>query len=477
MSGGVKEAGAQYQISRHPRAEPVPSEGGDGNPVEVDACPAGYKQTEVGMIPKNWELTKIDEVVKRGWIDKPLDGNHGDIHPKSGDFVNSGIPFVMANNLKNGKVDITNCSFIKKEQADSLQKGFSNIGDVLLTHKATIGNTAVVGELPCEYIMLTPQVTYYRVLNNDVLNNHYLRHYMDGNVFQAILETNSGGGTRSYIGITAQRQLPIVIPPIKEQTSIANALSDVDALITSLEKLITKKRAIKTVAMQQLLTGKKRLPPFDKTHTGYKQTELGEIPEDWEVLTIHDVANVKGGKRLPKGELLLKTPTKHPYIRVADMYVGGVDLSDIRYVPEHVAPIIKNYRIKSEDLFISVAGTLGIVGKVREELDGANLTENADKITDIKADKDYLLYWLMTEKIQSEIESQSTVGAQPKLALGRIENFQIAFPNTTEEQVKISGVLTDMDKESEALQQRLSKTQQLKQGMMQELLTGKTRLV
>ena len=96
-------------------------------------------------------------------LEKPLDGNHGNIHPKSSDFVSYGIPFVMANNIKNGHVDLSNCSFLRKEQADSLQKGFSLSGDVLLTHKATIGNTAVVGDIPCEYIMLTPQVTYYRI--------------------------------------------------------------------------------------------------------------------------------------------------------------------------------------------------------------------------------------------------------------------------------------------------------------------------
>lgn len=100
----------------------------------------GYKQTEVGVIPEDWECTTVRRLVDAGILEKPLDGNHGNIHPKGGDFVSFGIPFVMANNIKGGQVDLTNCSFIRKEQADSLQKGFSRAGDVLLTHKATIGS-------------------------------------------------------------------------------------------------------------------------------------------------------------------------------------------------------------------------------------------------------------------------------------------------------------------------------------------------
>src|SRR5439155_2547263 len=129
-------------------------------------------------------------------------------------------------------VDLSNCAFIRKEQADSLQKGFSRSGDVLLTHKATIGHTAIVGEIPSEYIMLTPQVTYYRVADRTRLSNFYLRQFFESSPFQSILMSMSGGGTRSYIGITAQLQLPVLLPPIKaEQEAIAEALSDADALI------------------------------------------------------------------------------------------------------------------------------------------------------------------------------------------------------------------------------------------------------
>jgi type I restriction enzyme S subunit len=209
---------------------------------------------------------------------------------------------------------------------------------------------------------------------------------------------------------------------------------------------------------------------------GYKQTDLGVIPVDWEVKPIKDIATVRGGKRLPRGRSLTDSRTSHPYLRVTDMRPGGVNLNDIKYVPDDIFPEIKNYRISHDDIFISVAGTLGIVGKIPPELDGANLTENADKITNIKCDRDFLLYHLMSERVQSAIDAVRTVGAQPKLALGQIENFLIPQPNSVNEQRAIAEALGDVDGLLGALDAVIAKKRDLKQAAMQQLLTGQTRL-
>jgi type I restriction enzyme S subunit len=210
--------------------------------------------------------------------------------------------------------------------------------------------------------------------------------------------------------------------------------------------------------------------------TRYKQTEVGVIPEDWEIKSIKEFAVVRGGKRLPFGEYLTDKITPYPYLRVKDMQQGGVDLSDIKYVPENAFDIIKNYRIFINDIFISVAGTLGIVGKIPPELDGANLTENADRVTNISCDRDFLLYNLMSNRIQNIIESEKTVGAQPKLALGKIENFTISLPPTLSEQIAIATALSDVDSLIQKLDELIAKKRDLKQATMQQLLTGKMRL-
>jgi len=200
------------------------------------------------------------------------------------------------------------------------------------------------------------------------------------------------------------------------------------------------------------------------------------LHNDWEIRTVDSLGSVRGGKRLPKGRSLVAVPTPYPYVRVTDMREGGVDLSKIHYVPEDVAPTIRSYRIFKDDLFISVAGTLGIVGRIPAELDGANLTENADRITAISCDINYLMYSLLSEPIQREIDAIRTVGAQPKLALGRIKQFEIRMPKDREMQRRVSTALREVDELIYSIDRLITKKQAIKQGMMQELLTGRTRL-
>lgn len=176
-----------------------------------------------------WKEYNVQDLIDMGMLDEPVDGNHGNIHPKASDYVELGVPFIMANNLIDGVVDLESCAFISEEQAKTLRKGFAKPGDVLLTHKATIGRTAIV---PDKYktIILTPQVTYYRVKNG--IDNRYLKYYFDSPDFQTTLNNWAGSGsTRAYLGITAQHKLPIVLPPLSVQKKIANLLEVLDKKI------------------------------------------------------------------------------------------------------------------------------------------------------------------------------------------------------------------------------------------------------
>lgn len=210
--------------------------------------------------------------------------------------------------------------------------------------------------------------------------------------------------------------------------------------------------------------------------SGYKMTEVGVIPEDWEVKKLSSISAIKSGKRLPKGSLVASSKTSYPYIRVIDMNMGYLNLSNIMYVPENVQPMISKYIISKNDIYISVAGTLGLVGKIPEELDGANLTENANRITEIQCNRDYLMYYMMSPLIQNVIEAERTIGAQPKLALQRIRDFYIVLPRDNREQTAIAAALSDVDSLISALTKKIEKKKAIKQGLMQQLLTGKKRL-
>ena len=181
----------------------------------------------------DWEQRKLGELVKEGILEAPLDGNHGEKHPTSDEYVDSGIPFLMASDIHNGEVNIYSCKYITKERAERLDKGFARNGDVLLTHKATIGETAILSNLMTEYAMLTPQVTYYRIKNEERLNREYLYSFFNSLDFQTELKTKAAQSTRPYIGITAQQNLKIILPAeIDEQIRIGLYFRNLDHLIT-----------------------------------------------------------------------------------------------------------------------------------------------------------------------------------------------------------------------------------------------------
>jgi len=190
---------------------------------------------------EGWVDTDIESLVNYGILDKPIDGNHGEIHPKKADFVDAGVPFVMASDLNEGAVDTQYCNFISRSQADSLRKGFAKNGDVLLSHKATIGRSAILST-KLDYVMLTPQVTYYRILDESRLSNKYVYWYFNNPIF--LNEMNgyaSVGSTRAYIGITKQRLLKFSYPKMAKQEDIVSKLNFMSKEITRLKPFYVNK--------------------------------------------------------------------------------------------------------------------------------------------------------------------------------------------------------------------------------------------
>ena len=158
-----------------------------------------------------------------------------------------------------------------------------------------------------------------------------------------------------------------------------------------------------------------------------------EIPENWRWCRLGTIATVLGGKRIPAGRKLTECNTGHVYIRVSDMTDGGVSTDRLLYVPEDIYPAISRYIINKADVFITVAGTIGRVGKIPDELDGANLTENADRLVLAGVNQDWLIKVLQSWLIQEQIAEATTQVGQPKLAIARIERFLIPLPPLSEQ--------------------------------------------
>ena len=157
------------------------------------------------------------------------------------------------------------------------------------------------------------------------------------------------------------------------------------------------------------------------------------IPASWSWCRLRNIASIKGGKRIPVGEKLTTENTGHMYIRVADMKENTVKTDDIHYISESIYQKIKSYTISTEDLYITVAGTIGSVGEIPKVFDNANLTENADKIVFRGVCKKFLMYCLLSNFVQSQIKKCTTKVGQPKLAIVRIEDLLIPLPPIKEQ--------------------------------------------
>ena len=167
--------------------------------------------------------------------------------------------------------------------------------------------------------------------------------------------------------------------------------------------------------------------------------------EGWQIKTLGDIADVKGGKRVPKGYKLQSVPTKYPYITVSDFTdEGTIDTSDLRYVSREVFEQIKRYTISSNDLYLSIAGTIGKTGYVPIELDGASLTENACKLVLRPGiDRNFVYYFTKSDGFTTQAGTNTRTAAQPKLALERLKTIKLPIPLSFPEQQRIVGVLDE----------------------------------
>jgi type I restriction enzyme S subunit len=244
--------------------------------------PEGYQQTEVGVIPQDWSVFELGSITQ---TQRPI--SYGIV--QTGPRVSGGVKCLRVVDISNGVISRHDLITTTIEISNSYKRTQLQLNDLVIPLRGKVGEVGIVDEdLIGEN--LTRGVALIALKGS--YNAPYVKQIISFEGSARRLENSMNGSALQEIPIATLRSFKVAIPPKTEQTAIANALSDVDALITSLEKLIAKKRAIKTAAMQQLLTGKKRLPPFDQAHTGYKKTELGEIPEDWGIRTIESISSV-----------------------------------------------------------------------------------------------------------------------------------------------------------------------------------------
>ncbi|MBC5792734.1 MAG: restriction endonuclease subunit S [Nanohaloarchaea archaeon] len=216
-----------------------------------------FEDSRFAKYPEEWDSKQVRDLIDEGVIEKIMDGNHGERHPTSEDFIEEGIPFVTSDAVWNSHVDWENAKKISEETYENLRKGFAEPGDVLLTHKGSVGR---VGRVPedKEKVMLSPQVTYYRINDEETLDPEYLKYFFRSSFCQKEMAGHSQQSTRDYIGLTKQKTLKIHVPKIEEQRKIADALNSMDQKIEREKEEKEELQRLKKGLMQDLLTGSVR---------------------------------------------------------------------------------------------------------------------------------------------------------------------------------------------------------------------------
>ena len=442
-AGAVSEASAGYLAH-------AASEHFDSVPAGM-VCPPGYKQTEVGVIPSLWKVLQIKEL----GLDIS-DGNYSSKYPRSDEFKPIGVPFIRANNIKGLTVVDEDMRYISHEKHAEITKGHLKEGDVLVTNRGEIGNIAVV---PKRHVGSNINAQIVRInTGKGFLSGAYFAFYLQRTETNKLLLDMQTGSALKQLPVNRLITLPVVIPPMEEQTAIANALSDIDALISELEKLIAKKQAIKTATMQQLLTGRTRLPQFalreDGSRKGPKPSEFGEIPEDWEVVELGSIASIKTGSKNNQDKVL---DGVYPF-----------------FVRSETVERLNSFSYDCEAILVPGEGGIGsIFHYINGKFDAHQRVYVIQNFSNCIGK---YIYFQMRNNFGSHAMENSVKATVDSLRLPTFLEFKVLLP-AKGEQTAIATILSDMDEELQALEQRLSKTRQIKQGMMQELLTGRTRLV
>jgi type I restriction enzyme, S subunit len=420
----------------------------------------GYKQTEVGIIPEDWSIETLGNIFdfSGGYSASreqlTFDGycylHYGDIHGSTKTFID-----VRADYTNIPKLNIP----LKRINPKSLLAD----GDVVFVDASEDDEGAsrhivVINAEAIPYI--SGLHTIVAKSKTTSLDNAYKRYCFQSRAIKRQFYFYAVGTKVSGISKTNIAKIFLAVPPPSEQTAIATAFSDVDELIAGLEKLIAKKRNIKQGAMQKLLTGKKRLPGFS-----------GE----WEVKQLEQLAEIRSGgtpsTQQPQfwdGEILWCTPTDitalkgHKYLSETSRKITdqGLKCSSAEMIPTNSIVMTSRATIGECAInTVSVSTNQGFKNFIPFE----------------NVDVEFLYYMLLTKK--QDFISLCGGSTFPEIGKTQLAIFEVRLPSTKAEQTAIAAILSDMDIEIEALEQKLDKYKMIKQGMMQELLTGKIRMV
>lgn len=414
----------------------------------------GYKQTEVGVVPVDWRIAPCVEIADRIMV--------GIVIRPTQYYVRHGVPALRSANIQEDGITTSDLVYISEESNALLSKSQIREGDVLSVRTGYPGTSAVVSaELAgcnCIDILITRP--------SKQVDSEFLARWINSPFGKEQVFRNQGGLAQQHFNVGDMKNLLVAVPPLPEQRAIATALSDVDAVLDRLARLIAKKRDLKQAAMQQLLTGQVRLPGFS-----------GE----WEEKCLGEVGEITGAgvdKKIRSNE----SPVR--LLNYMDVYQKDFLKADDFWHEVTAKPDqIRRCAIRRGDVFFTPTSEVrDDIGHSAVAIEDAHDVVYSYHVVRLRLseewDINFRAYAFKTKHFLDQATTQCEgSGTRYVITLPKFRAMTVRYPSDIAEQAAIGGILSDMDTELTALGARVAKTRALKQAMMQELLTGKTRLL
>ena len=410
--------------------------------------------TELGEIPHEWEV------------------NNGFIKIKSGfgfklrEYELEGIPLIRINNVMYGEIINEDLCYLPCSYLNNYKEFVLKKGDVLLALNRPITNN----KLKIGKITEGPSILYQRVGKLEMDGNRYHSdfyfHYMQSESFINRLNNSLVGTDQPYIKTSEFENLKFVVPTLEEQEKIASILSTVDEQINNVEALIKKNKELKKGLMQTLLTK-------GIGHTKFKKTEIGEIPEEWEVKKIIDIATTTSGGTPSRAKKEYYENGIYPWVKTGELYNKYISETE-EYITEDALKKSSAKLVQEGAVIIAMYGAT--IGKL--SIAKRSVTTNQACCSIICNDNicynEYLYYRLDFEK--ENIINLGAGGAQPNISQDIIKSYKLAIPSIVEQQ-RIALILSEIDEKIDEYENKKQKLEEIKKGLMQQLLTGKIRVL
>jgi type I restriction enzyme, S subunit len=440
-----------------------------------------------------WRIAKISDFAKTTSGGTPSRANP--------EFYTGNIPWIKSGDLNDGNVSEAT-EFITEEALKSSSAKLFPAGTLMIAlYGATIGKLGILT------IDAATNQAVCGIFVPEGVETKYLFYFLLQHRRELIKQ--GAGGAQPNISQGIVRDIEVPLPPLPEQRRIVARIEELfsrlDAGVAALRHAKAQLQRYRQSVLAAAVTGQltqawreqhpdtepaeellerileQRREQWDgrgdlKVPIAPEPKAFESLPTTWVPTTISALGVVKGGKRLPKDTSYADRQTDHPYIRVVDFDSFTICRDDLRYLEPEVQAQISRYTISSSDIYISIAGTIGVVGTIPDDLDGANLTENAAKITGlIETSQKFLCYWIASAPCRNFVVEQTKTTAQPKLALYRIEQIPVPLPPLAEQQQIVAEVearTTAIDHLEAELDRQITRSNRLRQSTLATAFKG-----